>query len=98
MVSNFGEIIRQGMNQTRSVDVSRPVGFWDDESAKGLGRVKNVLEERTRTYICRSGRGRQCRPLVPTPFCFQNGGLMLETYIYYKRLTSQKRLDTLITL
>ena len=60
--------------------VACPLGFWDDVSGRGLGRVKNVLEERTRTYIYSGGTDRHCRPLVPTPFCFQNGGLVLETY------------------
>lgn len=69
-----------------AIEMSRyHVAILDDESNRGLGRIKKILNERGR--VVREGVGEKnaflappyCRPLVPIPLCFQKGGLMLET-------------------
>ena len=64
----------------------RNAAILDDESGKGLGKVKKCSkgEDDKVTFVVVR------RPLIPTPLSFQNGGIVLETEFFCKRWPSQK--------
>ena len=66
----------------------RNAAIFDDESGKGLGKVKKCSKggDDKVTFVVVG------RPLVPTPLSFQNGGIVLETEFFLQTLAVTKTL------